>query len=202
MGTALTAPSLGACSQPCLQTPCQTRSQKNRTRGSPRHGKLCYSMAFSPPTRKVFRAAYQKGLSCPIYSHILKVGSWHCKPPHTHTRTQTHKEPLQTHMATECTNGTIRDGDVQGEQESGADSGATWFHTLPWNEPCDALLPGFTSIPENQVRPFFNLLPRTEEKNQKLPLLLLMQAPKKVLVKVEKGTELREKKKKCGSEIG
>lgn len=30
-----------------------------------------------------------------------------------------------------------------------------------------------------------------------------MQAPKKVLVKVEKGTELREKeKKKCGSEIG
>ena len=54
----------------------------------------------------------------------------------------------------------------------------------------------FTGIPENRVRPFVNLLPRTEGKNQKLPLLLLMQAPTKVLVKVEKGTELHERKKK------
>lgn len=84
----------------------------------------------------------------------------------------------------------------KGSRESRADSGATWFHTLPRNEPCDGLLPGFTGIPENRVRPFVNLLPRTEGKNQKLPLLLLMQAPTKVLVKVEKGTELHERKKK------
>lgn len=53
-----------------------------------------------------------------------------------------------------------------------------------------------TGSPGKPGRPFSNLLPGTEEKNQKLPVLLLMQAPKKELVKAEKGTELHEKKKK------
>ena len=183
------------CSQPCLQTSCQTRSQKNRNRGSRRHGKLCYHMASSPLTRKVFRAAYQKGRSCPLYSHTLKVGSGHSKSP---TRTQAHKGHLRTHVATEG-------WAAHSEAAAGLSSWprAARCHTLPQNEPRDALLPGLTSSPGKPGTSFSNLLPRTEGKNQKLPLLLLMQAPKKELVKAEKGTELHEKKKKkCGSKMG
>ena len=95
MGTAWTAPSLGACSQPCLQTSCQTRSQKNRTRGSPRHGKFATAWLPLHSQAKYLGQLIKRGSPVPSI-HTYWKWAHDTANPFTHTHVHKHtKSPCR-----------------------------------------------------------------------------------------------------------